>query len=114
MVPALIADPRTFGRRHTAPPLCVGAASKSRAPSQLRAGATAGRFFPSLRSFASETAAEGTTCFSEVVPLVVPLLSASGDVNQGGEMHVLARELDAFDASVVQLQGIGGRVRAGE
>ena len=36
-----------------------------------------------------------------------PLLWVSGDVDQGGEMHVLPRQLDAFDPSVFPVDGVG-------
>ena len=36
-----------------------------------------------------------------------PLLWVSGDVNQGGEMQVLPRQLDAFDPSVFAVDGVG-------
>jgi hypothetical protein len=51
--------------------------------------------------------APGTTSFSEVVPEVVLCCWYSGDVNQGGEMQVLARELDALNASMIAFECVG-------
>ena len=42
-----------------------------------------------------------------------PLLSVSGDVNQGGEMEVLSRELDALNPSVLAVDGVRHDRRAG-
>ena len=36
-----------------------------------------------------------------------PLLLISGDVNQGGEMQVLSRELDALNPSELTVDGVG-------
>ena len=36
-----------------------------------------------------------------------PLLSVSGDVNQGREMKVLACKLDALDFAVAAVDGVG-------
>ena len=42
-----------------------------------------------------------------------PLLLISGDVNQGGEMQVLPRELDALDFAVAAVDGVSDDGRAG-
>jgi hypothetical protein len=49
----------------------------------------------------------GTTSFPEVGPEVVLSCGLSGDVNQGREMKVLARELDALDAAMIAIERIG-------
>lgn len=55
------------------------------------------------------SAIEGTTSISEVVPKVV----LSGDVNQGGEMQVLSREVDALNTSESAVDGVGHDRRTG-
>lgn len=54
----------------------------------------------------------GTTSFPKVVPEVVLSCRFSGDVNQGREMKVLTRELDALDAAMIAIERIGKRGRA--
>jgi hypothetical protein len=49
----------------------------------------------------------GTTSFPEVVPEVVLSCSLSGDVNQGREMKILTRELDALDAPMIAIERVG-------
>ena len=46
----------------------------------------------------------GKTSFPEVGPEVVLICRVSGDVNQGREMKVLPRELDALDAAVIAIE----------
>jgi hypothetical protein len=61
----------------------------------------------------TEVFGEGTTSFPEVGPEVVLSCKLSGDVNQGRDMQVLARELNALDAAMIAFEGVGKRVRAG-
>ena len=55
----------------------------------------------------------GTTSFLEVGPEVVLICRVSGDVDQGREMKILPRELDALDAAVIAIERVGKRGRAG-
>jgi hypothetical protein len=55
----------------------------------------------------SETARPGDDLNRQGRPPVRPLLYVrSGDANQGGEMEVLVRELDKFDAAFLSRQRI--------
>ena len=56
--------------------------------------------------------AGGRPQFSRLSPRSSSAVRVSGDVNQGREMKVLARELDALDAAVVALERVGKRGRA--
>jgi hypothetical protein len=56
---------------------------------------------------AAQRMARGTTSISEVVPEVVLCCWISSDVNQGGEMEVLPRELDALNPSEFAFDGVG-------
>jgi hypothetical protein len=55
----------------------------------------------------------GTTSFPKVVPEVVLSCSLSRDVNQGREMKVLTRKVDALDAPMIAIERVGKRGRAG-
>jgi hypothetical protein len=43
---------------------------------------------------------------SKVVPCIVLGGYESGDANQGGEMEVLVRQADEFDAALLTRQGV--------
>jgi hypothetical protein len=61
----------------------------------------------SLPSRGSPRTHWGTTSIPEVVPKVVLCCYWSGDINQGGEMEVLSRELDALNPPEFAVDGIG-------
>jgi hypothetical protein len=48
----------------------------------------------------------GTTCISRSSPRSSSAVRRSGDVNQGREMKILARELDALDSSVLSFHRV--------
>lgn len=59
------------------------------------------RFDESAREIVRE---RGTTSELKFVPVVVLCNFVSGDANQGGEMEVLTREPDEFEAPVLVLE----------
>jgi hypothetical protein len=96
---------------HGLPPLLLVRAAHRAARSQHRSSVMS-RSFNQLRAFCCEalsprrsesltgrTRTEGTTRFLEVVPSSVLCRSRLRDANQGGEVKVLPRERNEFEAS---------------
>ena len=80
---------------------------KLRASNQLHAQATGIARPPPPSRLDSGVRSTGDDLLFRGRPPGRPLLLVSGDVNQGREMQVLARELDAFDPSVVPVERVG-------
>jgi hypothetical protein len=104
MFPALIAAP-VPGRQRPPPVVLVSCARAATCGERIGSGRCCRRIVALVVEVGvlALSAIEGTTSISEVVPKVV----LSGDVNQGGEMQVLSRELDALNPSEFAVDGVG-------
>jgi hypothetical protein len=84
---------------------------KSMSTNGMRVAAEHASYDARQRRLDADLETRGTTSFREVGPEVVLICRVSGDVNQGREMKVLPRELDALDAAMVAIERVGKRGR---